>query len=67
MALVHFHRRLLILLIIFTAGLVTPARADSAAVARIGEIWVQDEAGAARYHHGFADGLRELGTSRDRT
>ena len=62
MALVHFHRRwLLILLIIFTAGLVTPARADSAAAARIGEIWVQDEAGAARYHHGFADGLRELG------
>jgi len=61
MVLIHHHQWLFIVLIIFTAGLVTPARADSAAAARIGEIWVQDEAGAARYHHGFADGLRELG------
>jgi hypothetical protein len=52
--------RLFIVLIIFTAGLVTSARADSTA-ARIGEVWVQDEAGAAPYHDAFADGLRELG------
>jgi hypothetical protein len=30
-------------------------------LARIGEVWMQNETGAAPYHQGWADGLRQLG------
>ena len=50
-----------ITLVIFAAGLVTSAGADRTAAARIGEVWVQTEAGAEPLHQAFADGLRELG------
>lgn len=45
----------------FGTALVASARADSTVVARIGEIWVQNEAGAAPYHQGWVDGLRHFG------
>jgi len=37
------------------------ASEDRAAPARIGLVWLQDEAGAAPYHQGWVEGLRELG------
>src|SRR3954469_18573722 len=46
---------------ILSAGLPASATADRGSVARIGEVWIQDEAGAAPYHQGWVDGLRQLG------
>ena len=37
------------------------ASADQAAPARIGFVWVQDQAVVAPYHQGWVEGLRELG------
>ena len=42
-------------------GLATPTHADRTTIARIGEVWIQNEVGAAPYHQGWVDGLRELG------
>jgi putative ABC transport system substrate-binding protein len=48
-------------LIIFETGSVTSAIADRTVAARIGEVWIQNEAGAAPYHQGWVEGLRQLG------
>ena len=50
-----------IALIIFGTALATSASADRTAPARIGLVWLQDEGGAAPYHQGWVEGLRELG------
>lgn len=41
--------------------LATLASADRITPARIGLVWVQNEAGAAPYHRGLVEGLRDLG------
>jgi putative ABC transport system substrate-binding protein len=48
-------------LIGFGTAVGTAASADRAAPARIGFVWVQDQAGAAPYHQGWVEGLREIG------
>jgi putative ABC transport system substrate-binding protein len=40
---------------------VASASADRTATARIGEVWIQDKVGAAPYHQGWVDSLRQLG------
>ena len=50
-----------IILIFFGTGLVTSAIADRIVAARIGEVWIQNEAGASPYHQGWVEGLRQLG------
>jgi putative ABC transport system substrate-binding protein len=51
----------LALLMIVSIAPLAPARGENLAVARIGEVWLQDEAAAGPYHDSFAEGLRELG------
>jgi putative ABC transport system substrate-binding protein len=48
-------------LILTAVTMGTTADAVRAAPARIGFLWVQDEAATAPYHQGWIDGLRELG------
>lgn len=51
-----------VMLVGLTAASSTVATAqDRPRPARIGEVWIQDEAGAAPYHQGWVDGLRQLG------
>jgi putative ABC transport system substrate-binding protein len=50
-----------VILSIFGAALLRPVCAGNIAVARIGEVWLQDEASAAPFHQAFAEGLHELG------
>jgi putative ABC transport system substrate-binding protein len=49
------------LLIVFGTAAGTAVSADRSAPARIGFVWVQDQAGAAPYHQGWVEGLREFG------
>ena len=51
-----------VMLVGLTAASPTVATAqDRPRPARIGEVWIQNEAGAAPYHQGWIDGLRQLG------
>ena len=51
-----------VMLVGLTAASPTVATAqDRQRPARIGEVWIQNEAGAAPYHQGWIDGLRQLG------
>lgn len=45
----------------FGTGFLSVAKADVPAVARIGVVWIQTEAGAAPYHQGWVDALRQFG------
>lgn len=53
--------RVIVALILMTGIGATNPGAVHAAPARIGFLWVQDEAATAPYHQGWVDGLRELG------
>ncbi len=57
--LIHRSRGTTIALIV--TALVVTTGAVHAAPARIGFLWVQDEAATAPYHQGWVDGLRDLG------
>lgn len=50
-----------IALLLFGTAFATQSSADRTVPARIGLVWVQDQAGAAPYHRGWVEGLRELG------
>jgi putative ABC transport system substrate-binding protein len=50
-----------ILLIAFAIGFVAPAVAQDVVTARIGEVWLEDEASIRPYHQAFVEGLRERG------
>jgi len=56
-----YHRWLTAWLIGLATTVGTAVGADRTAPARIGFVWVQDEAGAAPYHRGWVEGLREFG------
>ena len=50
-----------VILVVFSAAHSQVATAhDRPRPARIGEVWIQNEAGAAPYHQGWIDGLRQL-------
>jgi putative ABC transport system substrate-binding protein len=53
--------RVSILFIVLGVGLLAPVLVQAAVTARIGEVWLADEAHAAPFHDAFAEGLRELG------
>jgi len=53
--------RVSILFVVFGAGLLAPVPVQATVTARIGEVWLADEAHAAPFHEAFAEGLRELG------
>ncbi len=56
-------RRLCAAVAVFLLGVATTtiATAGRTGPARIGFVWIQDEAATAPYHRGLVDGLRELG------
>jgi len=59
--LIHRSLSATIALILMATILAATAGAAFAAPARIGFLWVQDEAATAPYHQGWVEGLRELG------
>ena len=48
--------RVSILFVVLGAGLLVPVLVQAALTARIGEVWLADEAHAAPFHEAFAEG-----------
>ena len=55
------HWPIYLVLLLLLAIRSVPLAAESAQVARIGEVWVQSEGAIAQYHNALVDGLRDLG------